>query len=84
MCSKKAKLKYPREFNAFYTLVWVNLFLTFVLYILSSVDFSLNAEARPGTVIALYLLPIILEVLCYALLYQMLDNMMIDSHLENS
>jgi hypothetical protein len=84
LCSRTAQLKYPREFKAFYILVWVNLFLTFVLYILASANFTFNSSSRPVTVVALYLLPIILEVLCYALLYQMLDNMMIDSHLENS
>ena len=56
-CRKDAKLKYPREFKAFYILVWVNLILTFSLYIFSSANFTFNSETKVLATLAFYLLP---------------------------
>lgn len=69
LCRKDSKLKFPKEFKAFYILCWINLILTFLLYILSSANFTFNTEQRTLATLAFYLLPQILMVLCYALLY---------------
>jgi hypothetical protein len=61
--------------------------LTTCLYMLSCANFSFKRVSETTenlTIISFYLLPQILMVLCYVLLYQLLDLMTSESKVEDS
>ena len=72
LVKKQVELKYPKQWKGLYSLVIVNIFLTTCLYMLSSANFSFKRVGKATenlTIISFYLLPQILMVLCYVLLY---------------
>lgn len=76
-------LKYRKQFTAFYILVWITLSFTILLYWLIAAG-VVYAATNLVAEVALYFLPNIFMVLCYALLYHILQKMMTASKLDGS
>ena len=74
-------------FIAFYSFVWATLILTIVLYFLLSAQFVKTNSTTTGAtfgIIVLYFLPTILMVLCYVLIYNQGEKLMIKSRISTS